>query len=199
MEDNSSDNTRDIAKKLKTFYSGKIEILEREKKMGLGSAYNDGFKLTTGNYIIIMDADLSHHPKYIPQMIQLREAQNLDIVLGSRYVEKGGIHGWTFFRKMTSRIANFITNQSLGADISDMTNSFRLYKRECFQELLGQVKTRGFGFQMEIIVKAQWNKKKIGEVPIVFVDRIFGESKLGLGEIKKFLQSIWDLMHEEHN
>ncbi len=77
--------------------------------MGLGSAYIDGFKKTSGDYVIIMDADLSHHPKYIPEMIKEMRTTNSDIVLGSRYIEKGGIYGWSFFRKLTSRVANFLT------------------------------------------------------------------------------------------
>jgi len=69
-----------------------------------------GKNLATGNFIILMDADLSHHPKYIPEMIRKQKCQDADIVIGSRYIKNGGIHGWTFFRKITSRVANFITN-----------------------------------------------------------------------------------------
>ena len=114
--------------------------------MGLGTAYVQGFELAKGNFIILMDADLSHHPKYIPKMIEKQKEENSDVVIGSRYIKDGGIVGWTFFRKLTSRIANFITSESLGVKVSDFTNSFRLYKREVFEELIKEVTNKGFGF-----------------------------------------------------
>ena len=124
----------------------KKKVLERPKKMGLGTAYVQGFELAKGNFIILMDADLSHHPKYIPKMIEKQKEENSDVVIGSRYIKDGGIVGWTFFRKLTSRIANFITSESLGVKVSDFTNSFRLYKREVFEELIKEVTNKGFGF-----------------------------------------------------
>ena len=144
VEDNSKDNTRKIARELKNKYN--IKILEREGKMGLGSAYMDGFKLATGDFLIIMDADLSHHPKYIPKMIKKMSETNADIVLGSRYINGGGIYGWNLVRKFTSRVANFITTEALSVECSDFTNSFRLYKKSKFDELVKSVENKGFGF-----------------------------------------------------
>jgi dolichol-phosphate mannosyltransferase len=128
-------------------------------------------------------------------MIEKMNQENLDIVFGSRYIENGGISGWSFFRKLTSRVANFITVQSFGIDVSDFTNSFRIYKRELFEDLIKTVENKGFGFQMEIMVRAGWKKAKIGCVPIVFVDRIYGKSKLGPNEVYLYLDAIWRLLN----
>ena len=86
-------------------------------------------------------------------MIEKMAVNNSDIVFGSRYIEGGGIHGWNMKRKLISRVGNLITSQSLGVYVSDFTNSFRLYKRKAFEELVGEVESHGFGFQMEIIVR----------------------------------------------
>ena len=104
--------------------------------MGLGSAYMDGFKLADGDYLVIMDADLSHHPKYIPKMIEKMKQTDCDIVYGSRYIKNGGIYGWNLMRKFTSRVANFITTEALSVECTDFTNSFRLYKKSKFDELV---------------------------------------------------------------
>ena len=119
----------------------------------------------------------------------------LDIVYGSRYGIGGGICGWNLFRKLTSRIANFVTVQTLGIGVSDFTNSFRIYKRKTFQSLIPGVENMGFGFQMEIMVRAGWRDCKVGSVPVVFVDRIYGKSKLGSNEIYLYLDAIWRLMN----
>lgn len=131
-------------------------------------------------------------------MIAKQAAEDSDIVFGSRYIERGGIYGWNFNRKLTSRVGNFITTQLLGVEVSDFTNSFRLYKRKVFEDLLTRVESHGFGFQMEIIVRATWKNYKISEIPIVFVDRIYGSSKLGSDEIYLFLKGIWGLFNTKH-
>lgn len=130
-------------------------------------------------------------------MIAKQASSQSDIVFGSRYIEGGGIHGWNLKRKLISRVGNLITSQSLGVYCSDFTNSFRLYKRSVFEELLKDVESHGFGFQMEIMVRAIWKNMKIDEVPIVFVDRIFGASKLGSNEIYLFAKGIMKLFCTE--
>ena len=121
----------------------------------------------------------------------------LDIVYGSRYEIGGGICGWNLLRKLTSRIANFVTVQTLGIDVSDFTNSFRIYKRKTFQNLIPNVENMGFGFQMEIMVRAGWGNSKVGSVSVVFVDRIYGKSKLGSNEIYLYLNAIWRLVNTD--
>ena len=106
---------------------------------------------------------------------------------GTRYLPGGGVFGWDLSRKLTSRVANFIASVMLNPKASDLTGSFRLYRREVLERIMPVVKSRGYVFQIEIIVKAQYMGYKIEEVPITFVDRIFGESKLGANEIVSYL------------
>jgi len=161
--------------------------------MGLGSAYIDGLGKCTGDFVILMDADLSHHPKFIPEFIRKQKETGADIVTGTRYAPGGGIHGWDMNRKLTSRVANFLAATLLAPAASDLTGSFRLYKKDVLEKALKSVKSRGYVFQMEIIVRAQYMGYKIEEIPITFVDRIFGESKLGAGEILNYLQGLVDI------
>ena len=128
-------------------------------------------------------------------MIRLMDKENFDLVSGSRYRSGGGICGWSFFRKLTSRVANFVTVEALNAHVSDFTGSFRLYKRSVFEQLIKEVNNKGYGFQMEIAVRASWKGYKIGEVPIVFVDRLYGSSKFGPNEVYLYLYSVWQLFN----
>eukprot|EP00828_Plagiopyla_frontata_P005181 TRINITY_DN1203_c0_g1_i2.p1 TRINITY_DN1203_c0_g1~~TRINITY_DN1203_c0_g1_i2.p1 ORF type:complete len:275 (-),score=40.41 TRINITY_DN1203_c0_g1_i2:62-886(-) len=129
IDDNSPDGTYEIAKTLQKKYGNKIILHWREAKLGLGSAYQDGLKFCTGNFVILMDADLSHHPKYLPKFIQKQQETQAEIVTGTRYEVNGGVYGWDFRRKLTSRVANFIAKVALGNNCSDLTGSFRLYKK----------------------------------------------------------------------
>eukprot|EP01083_Nonionella_stella_P014205 39935_1 len=196
IDDNSPDGTYEVAKNLQFIFSSDIIVLlRRPKKLGLGTAYMDGLKKASGNFIIIMDADFSHHPKYIPQFIEKQQSGDYDIVTGSRYIENGGVCGWGFSRKLVSRGANFLATTALDpGDLSDMTGSFRLYKRESLERVIEKVECKGYVFQMEIIVRAKSMGCSIAEVPIVFVDRIFGYSKLGSTEITGYLKGLWTLM-----
>lgn len=131
--------TYEVALELQKIYKDKIQILKRAGKLGLGSAYVDGLKLCKGNFIIIMDADFSHHPKFIKQFIEKQAVNDADIVTGTRYIEKGGVYGWDLKRKLTSRVANYIARTMLGGDCSDLTGSFRLYKREVIQKIMPEI------------------------------------------------------------
>ncbi|XP_043489940.1 dolichol-phosphate mannosyltransferase subunit 1 [Polistes fuscatus] len=191
IDDGSPDGTLDLAKKLQKLYGDdKIILKPREKKLGLGTAYMYGIKYATGNFIILMDADLSHHPKYIPKMIELQKYQNLDIVSGTRYAGGGGVHGWDFKRKLISRGANFLTQFLLRPGASDLTGSFRLYKKDVLKQLIKSCVSKGYVFQMEMIVRARQFNYTIGEVPIAFIDRVYGESKLGGSEIVQFVKGL---------
>jgi dolichol-phosphate mannosyltransferase len=118
---------------------------------------------------------------------------NLDIVTGSRYISGGGVHGWDLKRRLVSRGANFLADYLLKPKVSDLTGSFRLYKRPAFLVLVKETITKGYTFQMEIMVRARKHGMRIAEVPIDFVDRQFGESKLGAGEITGYLKGLWIL------
>ena len=122
--------------------------------MGLGSAYIDGLSKCRGKYVILMDADLSHHPKFIPPFIAKMKETNCDLVTGTRYLPGGGVHGWDLNRKLTSRVANYMASTLLNPQASDLTGSFRLYKKEVLEAIIPKVKSRGFIFQMEIITRA---------------------------------------------
>nr|XP_011452277.2 dolichol-phosphate mannosyltransferase subunit 1 [Crassostrea gigas] len=191
IDDGSPDKTLDVAKQLQKIYgSEKIVLRPREKKLGLGTAYIHGIKHATGNFIIIMDADLSHHPKFIPEFIQKQKEGNFDVVSGTRYIGDGGVAGWDFRRKLVSRGANYITQILLRPGASDLTGSFRLYKKEVLQKLVNSCISKGYVFQMEMIIRARQFGYTIGEVPISFVDRVYGESKLGGSEIIQFLKGL---------
>jgi dolichol-phosphate mannosyltransferase len=168
-------------------------VLKRAGKLGLGSAYRDGLKCCKGNWVILMDADFSHHPKFIPEFIKKQKATNADIVTGSRYISGGGVHGWDLFRKLTSRGANFIASTLLQPAASDLTGSFRLYTHSAITKIMPTIKSTGYVFQMEIIIRAQQMGYHIEEVPITFVDRVYGESKLGGMEIVSYLKGLWNL------
>lgn len=194
IDDGSPDGTREVAEQLAEIYGpDRILLRPREKKLGLGTAYIHGIKHATGNYVIIMDADLSHHPKFIPEFIRKQKEGNFDIVSGTRYKGNGGVYGWDLKRKIISRGANFITQILLRPGASDLTGSFRLYRKEVLQKLIEKCVSKGYVFQMEMIVRARQMNYTIGEVPISFVDRVYGESKLGGNEIVSFLKGLLTL------
>merc|ERR1712179_659950 len=118
----------------KIYGSDKIVLRPRAKKLGLGTAYIHGIKHATGEFVIIMDADLSHHPKFIPQFIKLQIQNNLDIVTGTRYVDGGGVFGWDLRRKAVSRGANLLTQILLRPGVSDLTGSF-IIPETCFAKI----------------------------------------------------------------
>ncbi|KAG7213695.1 hypothetical protein KM043_002936 [Ampulex compressa] len=164
IDDGSPDGTLDMAKQLQKVYGeDKIVLRPRESKLGLGTAYMHGLKHATGNFIILMDADLSHHPKFIPKMVELQKYLDLDIVSGTRYAHGGGVSGWDFKRKLISRGANFLTQILLRPRASDLTGSFRLYKKVVLEKLIQSCISKGYVFQMEMIVRARQFKYTIGE------------------------------------
>ncbi|KAG9464740.1 dolichol-phosphate mannosyltransferase subunit 1 [Eleutherodactylus coqui] len=194
IDDGSPDGTLEVAQQLQRIYSSdKILLRPREKKLGLGTAYIHGMQHASGNFIIIMDADLSHHPKFIPEFISKQKEGDFDVVSGTRYLGDGGVYGWDLKRKLISRGANFLSQVLLRPGASDLTGSFRLYKKEVLQKLVEHCVSKGYVFQMEMIVRARQFKYTIGEVPISFVDRVYGESKLGGNEIVSFLKGLLTL------
>jgi hypothetical protein len=140
-----------------------------------------------------MDADFSHHPKFIPQMIRKQKAGNFDIVTGTRYAGDGGVFGWDLKRKVTSKGANIFADTLLRPGVSDLTGSFRLYKRSVLETLFETTDVRGFSMQMALAVTAKAQGFTIAEVPITFVDRLYGESKLGGEEIVEYAKGVLQL------
>lgn len=192
VDDASPDGTQDTVKKLQTIYGeDKILLRPRAAKLGLGTAYVHGLKYVSGDFVIILDADLSHHPKYLPNFIRKQLETDADIVTGTRYVNGGGVHGWDLRRKLTSRGANVLAHTLLWPRVSDLTGSFRLYKKKVLEEVVQTCVSKGYVFQMEIIVRATRMGCRIEEVPITFVDRVYGISKLGGTEIVQYLKGLF--------
>uniref|UniRef100_A0A0G4GI01 Dolichol-phosphate mannosyltransferase subunit 1 n=1 Tax=Chromera velia CCMP2878 TaxID=1169474 RepID=A0A0G4GI01_9ALVE len=194
VDDNSPDGTADVFRQLQKAYPKAPLILhQRPGKLGLGTAYIDGAKVASGNFIFLMDCDMSHNPRDLPKFIQKQKETKCDIVTGSRYIPGGGVCGWDLRRVFTSVVANYLAHVMLNPRTSDLTGSFRLFKRQVFDSIIPQVKSRGYVFQMEIISRARAGRMSVEEVPIIFVDRIYGQSKLGTGEIVQYLQGLWRL------
>ncbi|WFD19596.1 dolichyl-phosphate beta-D-mannosyltransferase [Malassezia caprae] len=197
VDDNSPDGTQTIARQLAALYGPEHIVLRpRAGKLGLGTAYIHGLESCTGDFVIIMDADFSHHPKFIPDMIAKQIHTNADIVQGTRYSGPStgaGVYGWDLKRKLVSRGANVLASFVLDPRTTDVTGSFRLYKRAVLQTLISQVTSKGYVFQMEILVRAKAMGYSVEEVAITFCDRVYGESKLGGDEIVGYAKGVWQL------
>jgi dolichol-phosphate mannosyltransferase len=195
VDDASPDGTLDRAKQLqKAFGSSHIILKPRAGKLGLGTAYVHGLQFVTGTHVIIMDADFSHHPKFIPHFIKIQEDTNCDIVTGTRYRSNrgliGGVYGWDAKRKLTSCGANILADFLLAPGVSDLTGSFRLYKKEALVKVIETTESKGYTFQMEMMTRAKAMGMKVEECPITFVDRLYGDSKLGGEEIAEYLKGL---------
>ncbi|XP_037820015.1 dolichol-phosphate mannosyltransferase subunit 1 [Lucilia sericata] len=191
IDDGSPDGTLEVAQDLQKIYGeDKILLRPRKAKLGLGTAYIHGIQHATGDFIIIMDADLSHHPKFIPEFIELQKKHDYDIVSGTRYQGSGGVFGWDFKRKLISRGANFLSQLLLRPRASDLTGSFRLYKKPVLEKCISSCVSKGYVFQMEMLVRARQHGFSVCEVPITFVDRVYGTSKLGGTEIVQFAKNL---------
>ncbi|KAI3997279.1 hypothetical protein MKX01_009123 [Papaver californicum] len=167
---------------------GRVLLRARPRKLGLGTAYIHELKHASGNFVVIMDADLSHH--YLPNFIRKQAETGASIVTGTRYVHGGGVHGWNLMCKLTSRGANVLSQTFLWHGVSDLTGSFRLYKRSVLEDVINSCVSKGYVFQMEMIVRASRKGYHIEEVPITFVDRVYGSSKLGGSEIVEYLKGL---------
>ncbi len=197
IDDNSKDGTGVIVDKLSN-KDKRIHIIHRPKKLGLGSAYRAGFKYGLENkfdYIITMDADFSHNPKYIPLLIN--KMKDVDVCVGSRYVKGGKIKNWGIIRKAISRGANLLAQILLGSSVHDNTTGFRCYKSHVVKEILNaNIHSNGYSFLVEIAYFLQKKKYKIGEIPLDFIDRRYGKSKISKKEIfqsAKMLFKLWFL------
>ena len=191
VDDNSPDNTLAVAEAIQKSYGQEhVVIVSRQGKLGLGTAYIAGLKVAKGERIILMDADLSHHPKFIPQMVRAMEEKQVEIVTGTRYSRGGGVAGWDLKRKIVSKSANILADFLLNPAVSDLTGSFRLYKRYALEAILAKVTCQGYAFQMEIVVLAKKAGYTFAEVPITFVDRLYGESKLSGREILLYIKGL---------
>ncbi|XP_038896152.1 dolichol-phosphate mannosyltransferase subunit 1 isoform X2 [Benincasa hispida] len=183
VDDGSPDGTQEVVKQLQGVYGeDRILLRARPRKLGLGTAYCHGLKHATA--------------KIFTQLHSVRKQlqTGADIVTGTRYVKGGGVHGWNLMRKLTSRGANVLAQTLLWPGVSDLTGSFRLYKKSVLEDIISSVVSKGYVFQMEMIVRATRKGYHIEEVPITFVDRVFGTSKLGGSEIVEYLKGLLYLL-----
>ena len=180
VDDNSPDGTGDVVESLRDTRPW-IHLLRRERPMGLGSAYRAGFRwgLERGYRLIgEMDADLSHDPASLPRLLGAID-DGADLAIGSRYVAGGGSEGWPLLRRMLSRGANRFARTLLRLRVRDVTAGFRIYRSEAIRVVLDAgTQCDGYGFQVESVYLVARAGGRVDEVPIVFVDRRYGESKM---------------------
>ncbi len=185
VDDNSRDGTRQIIKDLMVKFKN-IALYEREKKLGLGSAYKFGFQRATSPILMEMDADLSHPPEYIPQF--LNALKNAHFAIGSRYIPGGSVRNWSPFRKLVSSFANNLARIVLNLRLKDVTSGFRAYRRESLDQIdLNKIRSNGFAFQVEITKRLIQSGCHGVEIPFIFENRKEGKSKFSIKDILEFL------------
>lgn len=193
VDDSSPDGTGDIADSIAKAYPGRIRVLHRLMKNGIGPAYVDGFKAALKmkpDIIVQMDADLSHPPEAIPSM--LNGFKTADVVIGSRYVEGGGVDSrWRWTRRMLSRCGNVYARKVAGVLVRDASSGFKAFRRQVIESLpLESIQCKGFGFQAEVTMACQILGHNIVEYPIHFTDRRKGASKMSWGIV---WEALWRL------
>ncbi|GAP40592.1 polyprenol monophosphomannose synthase [Flexilinea flocculi] len=181
VDDNSPDGTGELAEQLGKEYNGKVKVLHRPGKLGLGTAYNQGFQRAIADgadYIGQMDADFSHPIEKIPEMVD--RLKNYDVVIGSRYVRGGKLdEKWPFYRKWLSGFGNFYARTILGLQIKDVTGGFKIWRRETLEAMpLDRIKANGYMFQVEMNYVSSKLGFKPFEIPIYFKERTHGTSKM---------------------
>ncbi|HFS67703.1 MAG TPA: polyprenol monophosphomannose synthase [Flavobacteriia bacterium] len=196
VDDNSPDGTAKIVEALQTDYPGKLHLLNRDKKEGLGKAYIAGFQWALANkydYIFEMDADFSHPPKSLEQLLEVLETDQADVSVGSRYLKgKINVVNWDLKRILLSYFASIYVRLITGMPVKDTTAGFVGYKRQVLESFdFDKIEFVGYAFQIEMKYKA-WKKGfKIKEIPIIFTDRIKGKSKMHGGIIT---EAIWGVL-----
>ena len=194
VDDGSPDGTGEVAAKLTQLYDGRVEVMQRGSKLGLGTAYVHGFSkaLAEGaDYVFQMDADLSHAPEYLPEF--LKELDHADVVVGSRYVTGGGVdQTWSWLRRLVSSGGNFGIRTIAGLRVRDATSGFKAFKAPALQSLdLDRFECKGFAFQAEVAHACQRRGFRVVEHPIVFTDRSKGRSKMSMGIVT---EAVWRLL-----
>ena len=180
VDDNSPDGTSKIVEENYVRNLKTIHLLKRDQKLGLGSAYRDGFKWALKKkyqHFVEMDGDFSHTFDDLMHMLTFKD--KYDVIIGSRYIKGGKTEGWSKSRKLLSVVANLVAKLLLGIKVNDMTSGFRIYSRDCLEDInYYDTKSNGYAFQIEMTLLACMNKKSIKEVPITFYERDLGESKM---------------------
>lgn len=195
IEDGSPDGTAQIVKRLQEEFSNRLFMIERKGKLGLGTAYITGFKWSVKNgydYIFEMDADFSHNPNDLPRLYEACASGGADLAIGSRYCNGISVINWPIGRVIMSYYASVYVRTVLGMKVYDTTAGFKCYKRQVLETIdLDKVKMKGYGFQIEMKYSTYKLGFKIKEVPIIFVDRTEGTSKMSSGI---FGEAFWGVM-----
>ncbi len=196
VDDNSPDGTGDLAEKLSKEYQNRLLVLRRPGKLGLKSAYLEGFAkaFETGAAAVVqMDADFSHDPAVLVEMA--KRIESCDVVIGSRYVEGGSLaHRWPLWRKALSAFGNTYARVILGFPLHDVTTGYRMWKREALNGIpLNRIRSSGYVFLVEMAYVAYLMGYKIVEVPIHFSDRRWGKSKMSIKIQMEAAVRVWDV------
>ena len=199
VDDNSPDGTGAVAESLKEQFPGKISVLHREGKQGLGTAYIQGFEVCLAQgaeAVVQMDADFSHDPKKVISLLE--HLKGADMVLGSRYVQGGSLdRSWAGWRKNLSAFGNLYARMILRLPVRDVTGGFRAWKRETLQGIpLDRVKSQGYAFQVEMAYITHALGYEIKEIPIYFAERERGESKMSLAIQLEAARRVWSILLE---
>jgi dolichol-phosphate mannosyltransferase len=194
IDDNSPDGTGRLADEIAA-REPRVKVLHRAGKEGLGRAYLAGFAWALARdygLVLEMDCDFSHDPKYLPGM--LAAAGEADLVLGSRYVEGGGTVNWGWLRKLISRGGSLYARLILGLSARDLTGGFKCFRREVLEAIdLATVQCTGYAFQIELTYRASRRGFRIEEVPITFVDRRVGHSKMSRRIVLEAIRKVWSI------
>jgi dolichol-phosphate mannosyltransferase len=196
VDDASPDGTGQLAEELAAEHAGRMEVLHRSGKHGLGTAYCRGFALALergADCVVQMDADFSHPPEVVPAL--LATLSDHDVAIGSRYTRGGGTDPrWTRRRRLISRSANLYARLVMGLPIADVTGGFKAYRRHVLEAVdLKSLQTTGFGFQVEVNYRCHRLGFRMSEVPFVFQERRWGRSKIGLGMVIEAGWKVWYL------
>jgi dolichol-phosphate mannosyltransferase len=195
VDDNSPDGTGAIIDEMAAA-NPRVHVMHRAGKLGLGTAYLEGFAWGLARdyqYLFEMDADGSHDPKYLPQMLALAE-DGADVVVGSRNVPGGGTVNWGIGRKILSKGGSFYARTILGIDVRDVTAGFICWRRHVLESLdLTGIDSNGYSFQIEMKYRALQKGFRIVETPIIFVDRRVGQSKMSRAIVAEALLKVWGL------
>jgi dolichol-phosphate mannosyltransferase len=198
VDDNSPDGTGQLADRLALEHPQRLLVLHRPGKRGLGSAYVDGYRIAVRGayeFVVQMDADFSHAPEDVPRLIEA--ARGADVAIGSRYVRGGGAENWPFLRWLVSRGGSLYTQLILGLAVKDPTSGFKCFRREALARLdLDRIRAKGFGFQVEMNWRCQLQHLRLVEVPIRFVDRKLGTSKMSRKIFIEAMLLVWALRLE---
>lgn len=197
VDDGSPDGTADVVRELQSEMEGSVFLVERKGKLGLGTAYIHGFKwaLNLGyDFIFEMDADFSHNPADLPRLYDACKNGGADVAIGSRYVKGGGVRNWPKNRIALSKGGSLYTRLILWTPVADQTAGFVCYKREVLETInLDEIHFAGYAFQIEMKFAAWKLGFKLKEVPILFEDRKFGESKMNRGIVKEGILGVLKL------